>query len=137
LTAYIGGMHSAQQTGDDGYGFNAGVSTRYFRNFKPTLEVDHLQFNADSVTAVYLKNEYFINSRHSVALSLALRDEQKQLYGQNWVKGAETRWNYLLKSNIVLGLTAKYVWNTRLEDEFLGAVQLTYYFDHFKPKAAP
>ncbi|MCX7087083.1 MAG: hypothetical protein NTV00_03405 [Methylococcales bacterium] len=138
LTFFVGGIHSAQVSGDDGYGFNGGVSSRYIRNFNVALEVDHLTIYQDSVTAYYLKNEYFVNSRNSVILSLALRDEQKQLYGQNWVKGAETRWNYMIKNNIVLGLTGKYIWNSRdeLADEFLAAAQVTYYFDNFKPKTA-
>lgn len=136
LTMFVGGIHSAQAAGDDGYGFNAGAGSRYFRNYRPSFEVDHLHLNQDKVTAFYLKNEYFINSRNSVILSLALRDEQKQLYERNWVKGAETRWNYMLKNNMVLGITGKYIWNSRdeLADEFLAAVQLTYYFDNFKPK---
>ncbi|MEQ1636533.1 MAG: hypothetical protein ABL903_07565 [Methylococcales bacterium] len=138
LTAYLGGIHSAQVAGDDGYGFNGGVSSRYFRDFNLAFEVDHLQINAEKVTAFYLKNEYFVNSRNSVILSLALRNEEKQLYGENWAKGAQVRWDYMLKSNIVLGVTTKYISNSRdgLSDEFLAALQVTYYFDNFKPKEA-
>ncbi|NOT85019.1 MAG: hypothetical protein HOP02_09665 [Methylococcaceae bacterium] len=136
FTAFLGGIHSAQVTGDDGYGFNGGISSRYFRNYNVSFEVDHLHINQDKATAFYLKNEYFVNSRNSVMLSLALRNEEKQLNGENWAKGAEARWNYMLKNNIVLGVTAKYISNSRdgLSDEFLAAVQVTYYFDNFKPK---
>lgn len=137
LTFFVGGIYSAQLKGDDGYGFSGGVSSRYFRNFNLALELDHINLNQDYASALYFKNEYFINSRNSVILSLALRNEEKQLYGENWAKGVETRWNYMFKNNIVLGLTGKYVANSRdgLADEFLTAVQVTYYFDNFKPKA--
>lgn len=134
IDSFIGLTHSSRSNGDTGYGMNAGASGRLLRNLKTGIELDYLEVASDKVGAWYLGNEYFINSRQSVVFNTALRYEHKQLYGANWVKGVEARWNYLLKNNLVVSLGFNYIWNSRLQDEYLGATQVTYYFDNFKPK---
>ena len=132
----VGGIYTTRPNGDAGYGFNASVSAKLSRDTKTGVEFDHVQVGKDDVSALYVKNEFFVDSRNSVLLSAALRREDKVLYGENWVKGVETRWNYALQNNIVIGVTANYIWNSTIQNEYLGALQVTYYFDNFKPKAA-
>lgn len=130
----VGVIYTTRPRGDAGYGFNAGISARWLRDIKTGIEFDHIQVTEDKVSALYLKNEFFVDSRNSVLLSAALRREEKALYGENWVKGVESRWNYMIKNNVVLSFTANYIWNSNLQNEYLGALQVTYYFDNFKPK---
>lgn len=134
IDVYAGFLHSARSNGDDGYGVNAGASGRLVHDLKTGLDLDYLELGNESVAAAYLGNEYFINSRQSVLLNAALRREDKLLYGVNWVKGVETRWNYLVQSNLIVSLGVNYIWNSRLQNEYLGAMQVTYYFDNFKAK---
>ncbi len=134
LDYFVGLTYTTRSIGDSGFGMNGGISARYLGQFKSGLEVDHLEVAGDKVSALYLKNEYQVNSRHNLLLSGALRHEQKALYGDNWVKGVEVRWNMMIKNNLLTSLSVNYIWNTRLQDEYLAAFQVTYYFDNFKPK---
>jgi hypothetical protein len=49
--------------------------------------------------------------------------------------GVETEVQYMLQNSIILKLTGSYINNTNINNEYLGALQLTYYYDRFKPTA--
>ena len=133
-TAYAGGMHATRQ-GDDGYGGDAGVTCRITPNLSLSGEFDYLGLGVDQARSGYLALSHTVNSRLQLRLNTALRFEQKQFYGDNRAAGAEAEARYMVRNNWIVQLAASQIWNTRLPDEYLAAVQAIYYFDPFKPKS--
>jgi hypothetical protein len=56
------------------------------------------------------------------------------LYGKNFAAGFEGEWQTMIKNNWILSLKGSYIENSALRSEYLGAMQLTYYFDYFQAK---
>lgn len=133
---FLGGIRTTREVGDPGYGGSAGVNISRWGDLELSGEIEYISLHEDRIASLFLRADYAISSRQNIQLSTALRNEKKQLYDDNSVKGFETRWNYMLKNNILLAMTANYIWNSRLSDEYLGSMQITYYFDNFKPKQA-
>lgn len=133
FTYYLGGMR-ATRDGDDGLGGDLGASYRFARDFTLSGEFDYLELGRENARSGYASLLHTYSSRLQLKLNTALRYEHKRLYGENRAAGAEGEIRYMVKNNLILNLAGSYIWNTRLPDEYLGAVQIIYYFDHFQPK---
>lgn len=130
---YVGGLASSRQ-GYDGYGGELGANYVFNPNFGLIGEFDYMSLGPETASSFYLSSTHTVNSRLQMRVNTALRFEDKILYGFNRAVGAEIEAFYMLRNNLVLNVAGSYVWYTRILDEYLGAVQVIYYFDNFKPK---
>lgn len=133
-SGYVGGMRATRQ-GDDGYGGDLGVSYRMNPNLALSGELDYLGLGPDQAKSAYAALSHTVSARLQWKLNTALRFEEKQFYGDNRAVGAEAEARYMVRNHWIVHLAASQIWNSRLPDEYLAAVQVIYYFDPFKPKA--
>jgi hypothetical protein len=133
-SGYVGGMRATRQ-GDDGYGSDLGLTWRMTPNLLLSGEFDYLKLGADQASSLYTALSHTVNARLQFRLNTALRFEEKQFYRDNRAIGAEAEARYMVRNDWILQFAASQIWNTRLPDEYLAAVQVIYYFDPFKPKA--
>jgi hypothetical protein len=133
-TAYVGGLYATRE-GDDGSGVDVGGSYRVLPQLAVLAEFDYLALGQEDAKSGYGSLIFTPNSRWQTRFNGAIRYEHKLLYGDNRALGAETELRYMLRSDIILEFAGSYIWNTRLKDEYLGAVQVIYYFESFRPKA--
>ncbi len=133
---YSAGVQVAdRKIGYNGYGANASVSYQFKPNITWQGTVDYLELNSgEYATSFYASHTHALDSKNRYSLNLAFRDEKKSLYGQNFAIGVETEWQTMIKNNWVLSLKGSYINNSQLQNEYLGAVQMTYYFDYFQAK---
>jgi hypothetical protein len=133
---YSAGLQVAdRKTGYDGYGANASVSYQFKPNITWQGTVDYLELNSgEYATSFYASHTHALDSKNRYSVNLAFRDEKKSLYGQNFATGVETEWQTMIRNNWVLSLKGSYINNSQLQNEYLGAVQMTYYFDYFQAK---
>lgn len=133
----MGFQYAARDTGYNGGGFNAGISYQWRPALTLRGEVDHLELDSNErATSVYLAASHAWNAKLRYGLNLAWRQEEKSLYGQNQARGIEGESQYMVDNSLVLALKGSYINNSAsaLRNEYLAAVQLTYYFDRFQPK---
>jgi hypothetical protein len=90
--------------------------------------------SGEYATSFYASHTHALDSKNRYSVNLAFRDEMKSLYGKNFATGIETEWQTMIKNNWVLSLKGSYINNSQLQNEYLGAVQMTYYFDYFQAK---
>lgn len=133
---YSAGVQVAnRKTGYNGYGANASVSYQFKPNITWQGTVDYLELNSgEYATSFYASHTHALDSKNRYSVNLAFRDEQKSLYGKNLATGIETEWQTMIKNNWVVALKASYINNSQLTNEYLGSMQLTYYFDYFQAK---
>ncbi len=117
-----------------GYGVYGGIKIYSWRNLFVSGEFDYLDSGQDDAKSVYIKAQYSANANLMLKLSTAVRFENKALYGENRAVGLESQCRYRINNHFYVDLNGSYIWNTRLKDEFLSRIQLTYYFDNFQPK---
>lgn len=130
----IGGQYASRDQGYDGYGINGGISYTWKPGINFSGSVDYLELSSnENAKSLYMSGSQALNAKTRYAINLALRDEDKLLYGHNFAKGIETEWQYMLENDMVFALKASYIDNTRLYNEYLGALQFTYFFDRFQP----
>lgn len=134
LTLSVGGMRATRQ-GDDGYGADFSGSYAFTPNLNLSAEFDYLALGPENAKSGYASLFHSFDSRTQMRLNTALRYEHKLLYGNNRAIGAEAEVRYMFNSSLVFEVAGSYIWNTRLKEEYLGAVQFIYYFDNFQPKA--
>jgi hypothetical protein len=133
---YSAGVQVAdRKTGYDGYGANANISYQFKPNITWQGTVDYLELSSgEYATSFYASHTHALDSKNRYSINLAFRDEQKSLYGKNFATGIETEWQTMIKNNWVVALKASYINNSQLTNEYLGSMQLTYYFDYFQAK---
>jgi hypothetical protein len=98
-------------------------------------EFDYLELGPDGAKSLYFSLAHVPSAEWRVQLNTALRFENKQLYGENQALGGELDVQYMIKNNVILSVAGSHIWNSRTQNEYLGAVQIIYYFDNFKPKS--
>ncbi|MCX7098593.1 MAG: hypothetical protein NTV43_11895 [Methylococcales bacterium] len=129
----LGAQYASRDEGYDGYGFNGGLSYALLPGVNLSGAVDYLELSShENAKSLYLSGSHALNSKTRYSLNLALREEDKTLYGHNFAKGIETEWQYMLQNDWVLAFKASYIDNTQLYNEYLGAFQVTYFFDRFQ-----
>jgi hypothetical protein len=133
-TYYLGGQYATRAIGDSGQGGYAGLSVTQWPGWALGGEVDYLELGRDNAASLYLNATYTPGARWRVLANAAARVEHKQLYGENRALGGEIEVQYMVQNNLIVMVTGTQIFNTRLRDEHLAAVQAIYYFDPFKPK---
>lgn len=129
----MGGQYANRDKGYDGCGFNGGISYAWIPGVNVSGTVDYLELSSgENAKSLYMSGSQALNAKTRYSLNLALREENKSLYGQNFAKGIETEWQYMFQNDLVLGFKASYIDNTKINNEYLGALQVTYYFDRFQ-----
>lgn len=131
---YFGGQRATRGRGDDGYGVFGGGSVTPLPGASVSGEVNYLELGKDQATSFYLSSAYSPGARWRVQVNTALRFENKQLYGQNRAIGGELEVQYMYRNDLIFSAAGSHIWNTRINDEYLAALQMIYYFDNFKPK---
>jgi hypothetical protein len=112
------------------------ISHTLLPGFNLNGQFDYLELgDGENATSVYVSGAKAVNEKLRVGLNAAWRLEDKLLYGENMATGVETEVQYMLQNSIILKLTGSYINNTNINNEYLGALQLTYYYDRFKPTA--
>lgn len=131
----LGAQYADRDKGYSGYGFNAGLGYQLQPGVNLSGSVDYLELNSgENAKSLYLSGSHALTAKTRYSVNLALRQEQKALYGDNFAKGIETEWQYMLENHLILGLRASYIDNSAITNEYLGALQLTYYFDQFQAR---
>ncbi|MEQ1528916.1 MAG: hypothetical protein ABL925_06330 [Methylococcales bacterium] len=131
----LGAQYADRDKGYSGYGFNGGLSYQLKPGVSLAGNVDYLELSSgENAKSLYMSGSHALNAKTRYSVNLALRQEQKSLYGENFAKGIETEWQYMLENHLILGLKASYIDNTTITNEYLGALQVTYYFDRFQAR---
>lgn len=133
-TYYVGGQYATRDIGDSGQGGYAGIGVTQWPGITLGGEIDYLELGRDNAASFYLKAAYSPDARWRIQANAALREERKQLYGENRALGGEIEVQYMVQNNLIVMVTGTQIFNTRIRDEHLAAVQAIYYFDNFKPK---
>lgn len=131
----LGVQTANRKTGYDGYGANASISYQFKPNITWQGTADYLELSSgEYATSFYLSHSHALDSKNRYSLNLAFRDEEKSLYGKNFAAGFEGEWQTMIKNNWILSLKGSYIENSALRSEYLGMMQMTYYFDYFQAK---
>lgn len=132
-------IHSNREIGDKGLGYASGIKIR--KPFYNTLDID-ISLSVDSVElgnntldSVYFNLDHHFNSRLNVQLDSIYREEKKQLFGNNRVLGLNGKINYMAKNDLIFSFESREINNSRLRNEHLTRISMTYYFDNFKAKS--
>jgi hypothetical protein len=132
----VGLQYANRDEGYNGYGVQSAISHTLLPGFNLNGQFDYLELgDGENATSVYVSGAKAVNEKLRVGLNAAWRLEDKLLYGENMATGVETEVQYMLQNSIILKLTGSYINNTNINNEYLGAFQLTYYYDRFKPTA--
>lgn len=132
---HFGFKKARRSEGDEvGYGGNGGFTWDYVRNLSLAFEIDYLELGEDKSENLYLSADYTVNADLKAGLNIALASNKKKLYGHNESVGAELNTQYRIYSALFLKLSGSHIWYSGIENEYLGAVQLTWYLDQFIPK---
>lgn len=118
-----------------GYGGNAGFTWDYWRNFSLAAEIDYLELGEEKSENLYLSAEYTVNADLTTGLNIALANNKKRIYGNNQSTGVELNTQYRINNAVFLKFSGSYIWYSKIDDEYLTALQLSWYFDNFQPKA--
>ncbi len=134
---YHFGFKRARRSEGDfiGYGGNAGFSYDYIRDLSLAAEVDFLELGEEKSENLYLSADYTVNADLKAGLNIALANNKRQLYGNNESVGIELNTQYRIYNSLFLKLSGSHIWYSEIENEYLGAVQVTWYLDRFIPKA--
>jgi|GEM_PF-861611 len=138
LSLFLEGLHSNRETADSGMGVQLGMTIKHpfsaDDDMDLSLSMDHLELGEDGLSSLYLSVNKAFNSRTNLQVDGILRRERKRLMGNNTVKGLYGNLSYMLKNNLILSLQAKLIKHSRLRDEHLLRMNVTYYFDNYKKK---
>ncbi|MCK5829482.1 MAG: hypothetical protein KAH20_04195 [Methylococcales bacterium] len=118
-----------------GYGGNGGMTWDYVRDLSLAFEIDYLELGEEKSENLYLSTEYTVNADLKTGLNVALANNKKRLYGNNESVGVEVNTQYRIYNTLFLKLSGSHIWYSAIENEYLGAIQLTWYLDRFIPKA--
>jgi hypothetical protein len=134
---YHFGFKRARRSEGDfiGYGGNAGFSYDYIRDLSLAAEVDFLELGEEKSENLYLSADYTVNADLKTGLNIALAINKRQLYGNNESVGIELNTQYRIYNSLFLKLSGSHIWYSAIENEYLGALQVTWYLDRFIPKA--
>ncbi|MDF1584228.1 MAG: hypothetical protein P1P78_13065 [Methyloprofundus sp.] len=134
---HVGSKRAARKSEHDiGYGFDVGVKSSYFRDLVVTADFDMLEFGKSSTYNIYFGHQYSIGAHSLLNLNLAYSWDTSALYGENRGAGTELKYRYKLYSDAFLDLSGSYIVNSRLNDEYLVGLQVTWYFDNFQAKVS-
>jgi len=130
----LGALLSNREIGATGYGLNTAIKLKYKPGETLMLSTDYIKLGKETIRSVWFGMKKVINSRLSISIDSIIRKEEKLLYGNNSVLGAELKSEYMLKNNLILSMDVNYISNSRLRNEYIASLKLTYYFDNFKAK---
>jgi hypothetical protein len=135
LRASLGLQYADRERGYSGSGYNAGLSFQWRPALTLRCEFDYLELvSGESAASFYWSANHALTSKTRYTLNLAFRREEKLLSGSNQARGIENEWQYMLDNSMVLAFKGSYIDNSALDNEYLAAMQLTYYFDRFQAK---
>ena len=134
---YHFGFKRARRSEGDfiGYGGNIGFTYDEVRDLSLAAEFDYLELGKEQSENLYLSADYTVDSALKTGLNLALASNKKILYGHNESVGVELNTQYRINNALFLKLSGSHIWYSKIENEFLCAIQLTWYLDRFIPKA--
>ena len=132
---YAGGQRATRGRGDSGFGAYTGIKINHWPGVTLSGELDYLELGREHAESVYVSAAYSPSSKWRLQMNNALRFEDRILYGQNRDIGGELEAQYMFRNDIIFSAAGSYIWNTQIQNEYLGALQLIYYFDNFKPKS--
>jgi hypothetical protein len=119
-----------------GYGFDMGLNSDYFRDWRLSADFDMLEFGDSSSYSLYFAAQYSLSTNALLNLNLAYSLDDSPLYTQNKAAGTEVKFRYKIRRNLFMDLATSYILNSRLKDEYLAGAQMTWYFDNFVAKGA-
>lgn len=123
------------ENNDIGYGGNVGFTWNALTDMELAGELDYLELGEDKSENLYLSANYTVNANLMTGMNIALANNKKRIYGTNESAGLELNTQYRINSTLFLKLSGSYIWYSEIKDEYLGAIQLTWYLDQFVPKA--
>jgi hypothetical protein len=137
LHYHLAGKRAARNANQDiGYGFDMGVNNQYFSDWNLSADFDMLEFGDSSSYNLYFGSEYSLSANALLSLNLAYSLDNSALYAENKAAGTEVKLRYKIIKGLFMDLAGSYIVNSRLKDEYLGGVQMTWYFDNFTAKGS-
>jgi len=130
----VSGLKATREDGDPGYGAQAGLQYRPMPNTRLDLDLEYIEYIEDTIESALVGLRVTPTSRLDIRVNGALRREKKQMLGEQFLYGLESEFEYFWNNHLKLSLDMNYIWNSRLNDEYVGRFQITHYFDNFKPK---
>jgi len=134
VSGFIEWLYSQRETGDDGSGYGVGVKIKKPFSDKLDLDVslsiDSIESGKNKVDSLYVNLEHHLSSRMNLQLEGIYREEIKYGLGNNQVSGLNAQVNYMLKNNLIFSFEGRVINNTRLRNEHLARLNVTYYFDN-------
>lgn len=119
---------------DVGYGFDIGFKSEYFSDWSLSADFDMLEFGKSSSYNLYFSSQYSLSARSLLSLNLAYSLDDSAVYEENKAAGTEIKFRYKIIKGLFMDLAGSYIVNSRLNDEYLAGVQVTWYFDRFVAK---
>ncbi len=138
ISAFVEGIYSYREIGDNGTGFSSGIKIRkaFFEHLDLdiALSIDSIKLGDNKLDSFYINLQHHLNSRLNIKLDSIFRVEKKQRLGNNRVLGLNGKINYMAKNNLIFSFEARKINNSRLRDEHMVNINMTYYFDNYKTK---
>lgn len=132
---HLSGKRAAREgKADVGYGFDMGLKSQYFSDWRLTADFDMLEFGESSSYNLYFGSQYSLSARSLLSLNLAYSLDEGALYAKNKAAGTEIKFRYKVIKGLFMDLAGSYIVNSRLNNEYLAGVQVTWYFDNFVAK---
>ena len=77
-----------------GYGFDTGLKSDYFSDWRLTADFDMLEFGESSSYNLYFSSQYSLSTQTLVTLNLAYSLDKSALYDENKAAGTELKFRY-------------------------------------------
>ncbi len=136
ISGFIEGIYSNREVGDGGQGYATGITIKNpipnYLDLDLSISLDGVELGENKLASLYMGVEHDINSRFNMQIDTIYRKENKYHMGKNRVLGVNGKLNYMFKNNIIFSFEAREINNTKLRNEHLLRLNMTYYFDNYK-----
>ena len=126
------GRSVEREFGVTGYGGTAGVTVHKYSGNDYSAQLDYLDLGEDNALSLYMEIDSSLSYKTRVRLSTALQHQEKQLPGSNDTVGIELGLEHMFRSDLFFVLSLSHIWNSRLNDEYVYGMHLSYRFDDRK-----
>ena len=118
-----------RESGANGYGGTAGVALHKYSGTDYAAQLDYLDLDEDNALSLYMQVDSSLSYKTRARLGTALQHQEKLLSGSNDSAGLELGLEHMLQPDLFFILSLSHIWNSRLNDEYIYGMHLSYRFD--------
>lgn len=118
-----------RESGANGYGGTAGVAMHKYSGTDYASQLDYLDLDQESALSLYMEVDSSLSYKTRARLGAALQHQEKLLSASNDAAGLELGVEYMLQPDLFFMFSLSHVWNSRLTDEYIYGLHLSYLFD--------